>query len=752
MKVKNYIPVSSLLSFSKIILCSVFIVYAKTDAQTRDVTEMRKRLEPPAIGAMTVLSHRESLGENGERIVDWNYDVEGARYGESPRASIRVTWDPFGKIINGTRQMMEDGANASGYPYHYVDNWPVGLVQVTSTGSLFMTVKGNYMVVVSISYASSSAGAERLADEAFAYILSRIPEPSGSNDNAGVSAGDKLKATDSTGGKTGGKTAKQKTEAELKMEQAYKAFEEEREKYVAAEKEAAAALGVRYSEGAAAAEEAGNSVEALIEIIPPASRLSVFRDSEQRFGVAVANSSDFDIARVRLRLFVHTANGEKEIGKSRIDRVRRGDESTAAFSVSGKKLQKINKKHNIEDTDIEIKTEYKIFWNQYYYSSEKKDVLWANGLNPRLDGLPAEGEGSNAAPPRVRIELVDETGTPLQENLIVAGKSHYLRFSVESSTPEASCLAACSEPRWSTRPRELLYSPWGDAYNRQPPVELLPAMDRFNGKSNPRFSGNLMGDAIHFYAFFTAPSVKQDEDLIVTLPFRYTLDENLAGQEDFWRESEKSVTFTLTRGKASRDVSDVVQLNVTTWRHTDHTTVALVLPGGQVGRFRGSMVELVPTDRWWPGMLDKWRKRNKEMMNFDLSKKVKQNGIKQLAGDVVTAYDKSLGTGLAAAFAVEDIVGAQSKEEIVRETGKTAAGLLIPAGGVLLPLMEMGFMWAKRERQEAEMLRELNRTGPALPFKPATLYQSTDEPYGTRIMYKVIDKTLYFIPLGKTSL
>ena len=409
-------------------------------------------------------------------------------------------------------------------------------------------------------------------------------------------------------------------------------------------------------------------------------------------------------------------------------------------------------KYNIIDTNIEIRAGYKILWNQYYYSSEKKDSLWANGLNPRLDGLPAERERSKTTPPQVRIQLVDETGKALQEDLIISGKSCYICFSIESSDPDMPCLAAYSEPNWSKRPKDIRYSSWFDIYNSKFPAELLQIMDRFNGKSNPRFSGNLMKSGIHFYAFYNAPSVKQDEDLTVTLPFRYTYDENLAGQEEFWIKGSNSVTFTLTRGMADEDISDIVGLNVTTSNCTDQATVALVLPGGQVGRFTGRMVELVPTDHWWPGMLNDWRKRNQKMMEYDLSKKLKKGGIKQLAGDIVAAYDQRLSSGLSAVFTVSDILNAKSDEKIVSETSKVVAGILIPSEGVLLPVLEMGFIWAKREKKESSMLKELNRASPDVPFRPATVYHSASELYGTRIMYKVINETMYFIPLGKTSL
>ncbi|RKY76373.1 hypothetical protein DRQ07_10415, partial [candidate division KSB1 bacterium] len=98
------------------------------------------------------------------------------------------------------------------------------------------------------------------------------------------------------------------------------------------------------------------------------------------------------------------------------------------------------------------------------------------------------------------------------------------------------------------------------------------------------------------------------------------------------------------------------------------------------------------------------------------------------------------------------ILNSKSDETIVSETNKVIAGILIPSGGVLLPVLEMGFMWAKREKKESSMLQELNRANPDVPFRPATMYHSAGELYGTRIMYKVINETMYFIPLGKTSL
>ncbi len=731
------------LSFA--LACLLFILSPYSNAQTRDVTEMRTRLEPPYIGAMTVRSHRESLGDNGERIVDWNFDVEGAGYGENPRSSIGVEWDPSGKIINGTREMAESSARSGGNPLHTVAGWPVGLILIRSDGYNYATVKGNYYVHVSVSDASSTTEAERLADEAFEYILSRIPDPAGGTGNS-----ETAKAGTGAPGEAG--KVPQKTAAEQQMERAFKAFEEEQKEYIDAANQADAAMMDHYRDGAGIAEKAANSEKALVEIIPPTSRLAIFRDGEQRFGVAVANRSDFDLSRIRLRLYVHTRNGIKEIGSARIDRVRRNGSSTAAFSMSGRKLKELYEKEGISDTDIEIKAAYRVYWTDYYYGSEDIDALWPNGLNPRLDGLPSEEERENRAPPRIRIELVDETGSPRPDNIIVSGTRNFIRLAIESSSQETSCLAAYSEPHWSNRPGELRYSGWGDAYNQRPPRDLLPDMDRFNGTSNPRFSGDLMGGSVYFYAFFIAPSVKQEENLTVSLSYKYAFDTNLAGQEEYWREGEGKATFTLTRGRTSSSLSDIVQLNVTATREEKKATVALTLPGGQIGCFRGSIVELAPTDRWWPDMLEDWRKRNQEMMDYDLSKKVRQGGREQMVGDIISAYDQGLGTGLAAAFAMDDIVAAETEDEVIKETGTAAAGLLIPAGGVMLPVLEMGFMWAKRQKEEAGMLQELNRIGPVVPFRQATMYRSVDQLYGTRIMYKIVDDTLYLIPLGKTSL
>jgi len=724
-------------------------------------------LKPPRLGPLDhVHDYMDRIGDYGERIVVWQYrrENESLSSGEMT-ASVTVMYDS--EHFRATRSEVERNFSATGLRTHPVTGWPVALYSSTSDRVEYSTSKGHFSVNVVVSDPNSSAEAEQLADEAFAYILPKIPEiPEGNaldRQSGKGTTGDRDRSREKRGAldrdQTDRKALKDVTETQeeaerrLRGQEAQRAFEAESKLYEEKMREYAGALSEARAEGERASADLSETVSARIELIPPAVRLAVFREVDHTFGISVANRSSWDISKVKIDLYVQTESGEKKLGSAKVDQVKAGSIGSAPFRVAYQKLWDLAKM-NLASTDVQMAAEYKVNWSWAYFGSDSKSETWPNALNPRMDGRlsPEEEKILAAAPPEILIQPVSDDGEPLNTFQLFPNTEYHMKFTIQykPGTPR-TCLATYEEPRWNPKPKEALYSSWGDEYDDSTPMDLSSSMDKFNKNSNRRFSGDLAGGSIHFFAKIRTPDARTGNPMEITLPIKYSYEANLKKEERYWNDAEEKEKFFIESPKRDEALSALVKMNVTGTTSRTFDRLAIVQPGGQISSFTGNVVFLQPTDRWWANDLKGWEKLNQKLIDLDVSGTVEQAGKEIAVSELVNLYSKRLAEGLGTVFTAKDIVNADSEEEIVRASAFGIAGSIHPVAGIMLPLLETAKVWYPRENVEKCLIEDASKADASDPFMRGTMYTSPEERLGTRIFFKVIHETMYAVELGKTN-
>jgi len=758
---RRFCVLTKVLFVVMIYLVIIFSSHQKVSAQIPSINEIRYRFEIEQLiaASKTAILDKYSGREDSnpqQYILTWTYYWQDAPESDPFQGFIRIYLN-YVPSMNTTRSIWLE--NEGTYSMHTVDGWPVA----QKTEHTYLAYKERYGITVDIDDDDYSTNeARQIADKIFRSMLPKIPDPGGD------SAGEREDVPESRGYDQ--KTSSRDSEEQLSYRERKKRenlarLERERQEAIRKAKEewaeikartskarnkAAAAASEIRAQGKKIAELEGNSVAGSIHFSFPERRIPIFQERDHYIGIGILNGSAHEIRNVTVSLYAQTRKGRKQLEKSKVDFIRAGAEGSASLHIPHKRLYKLV--DSMSSTDLVVTAEYNIVWSKAYKNKETKEGTWTNALNPRQDASLSEAEQAALKPPQLNAKLVNGQGQPLEQEKVVAGKNYFIRFSIVPDQ-SGSCLAAYSEPKWDPRPRDIQYSSWLDILDSRPPLDLADNMDTFNRDNNPRFSGELYSPGVQFYARFTAPQQKKEEDFQVILPIHFSSDLHLADQEEYWDEASKTLSFEIAATEdASRDLSDLLNIRVTELsRETDQPAV-FILPGGRIGQFRGTIVRVQPTGRGWLRDIDDWHERNTALEEMDLTDRVEVEGEKQLAADVLSAQSQALGDVLSFAFSTKGIVEAESEAEVLEETGKAIMSLTVPGVGIIMPLLEAGKEFYKREGIENKLLKTLNLKNQDKPFNKGTMYTSPDQYYGDRVFFKVIDGTMYAIVLGETSM
>ncbi len=726
-------------TYSKAFLLVAITIFSQQLLADDPVYPSTQSLIPPSVGDLTdARKYSDYERADGFRYLqyayfhrDWAIDL---------KVDLYIDYSEFIIDLNEVQKWIDQ----FGYKTHQVAGWPVSLVESTDQQCRYNTQKGHFTMIVIVKNAGSSSEAQKYADLAYKYILPKIPTPPSSESTTDLD-------TDIVIDSQGEPTIKPKSEYEIQRKKAFKEFEETTEKYIEAENKKYAALNKLYTEGESTANNENFSIAGNVEIVPPRKKLAIFRESDHQFGISLKNNSSYDITKIKLAIYAKTKKGREKLSKSSISFIQKNNLGNAVFRIPHKKLRNLLGDFIELGPNLFIEAEYKIKWSKSYFSSENVNSIWTEAINSRTDGLAMESELAIETPPIASIELVNSDGNTVNSKDVIAKKEYYLKFSIKKDSDNSQdYLMSWDEPKYSIQPESVNYSKWMDTYNLKNPITISDSKEKFNKKINKRFTGKLSNKSIIFYSYVQFPKVKYDEKLKVTIPIKYSYELSLSGNEQYWNTINKTETFILKPIQAESNLSKIVEFYVSELSREKQPLFGLTLSGGQIASFSGEIVWMQPTNKWWMKDLEKWTKLNGDLLEGEgFEKEISDGGKKQLVGELVNSYDNELVNGLSTLFTVKNIVQAETQEEIIEETGKAIISTVVPLSGIMLPLLESAKVWNKRDGMEEALLSEANR-GAFQKFQKGTIYINAEEVLGRRIIFKVIDNTMYAIELGRT--